>query len=207
MVSRLMGSLPWKSICLGAGLVATTCLGATWLVVTDSAPLLDAPDFGSLGGDFTLTSVRGPFSTRSLRGKAVLVSFGYTYCPDVCPTTLSDVASALRRLSAADAARVSVLFVSVDPDRDSPERLAEYGTYFHPAIVGLTGSAPELARVARSFGVSFSRQPLEGQSEGYAMEHSGSLFVVDARGQLSSIVHHGATVDELERTLKRVLAH
>ena len=111
------------------------------------------------GGDFTLTSAAGPVALADLRGKVVLLYFGYTYCPDICPTALATAAAALGSLSEAEAARVAMLFISVDPARDSPAHLREYTAFFHPAIVGVTGSEAEVAAVAARYGVYFARQP------------------------------------------------
>ena len=93
------------------------------------------------GGDFTLQSASGPVSLKDYRGKLVLVYFGYTFCPDICPTSLAATAEGLKQLSPEELARVAMIFVSVDPKRDTPERLKEYVEFFHPSIVGVTGSA------------------------------------------------------------------
>ena len=93
------------------------------------------------GGDFTLQSATGPVTLKDYRGKVVLLYFGYTYCPDICPTSLTATAQALGQLAPAELARVQTLFVSVDPERDTPARLKDYGAFFHPSIIGVTGTA------------------------------------------------------------------
>jgi protein SCO1 len=154
--------------------------------------------------DFTLRSAAGPLDTRTLRGSLVLVYFGYTSCPDVCPTTLTYVASALRSLDAR-AAGVRVLFVSVDPARDTPARLAEYAAYFDPRIVGLTGTDDELATVAARYGASFSRAPPDAYGD-YAVSHSGSIYVRDQRGAWVATLEHGSSPAAMAATLDALLA-
>ena len=97
------------------------------------------------GGDFTLDSVAGPVRLADLRGQVVLIYFGYTTCPDICPTNLAFLAAALRELTPDELQRVRVLFVSVDPERDDTPRLAVYAAYFHPNIQGVTGAPEQVA--------------------------------------------------------------
>jgi protein SCO1/2 len=175
---------------------------AVWLVVTRMIPDRDA-GFG-LGGDFTLQGPRGPISTRDLRGKVVLVYFGYTFCPDVCPTTLAEVGQALKLLGEDELARTRVLFVSVDPERDTPERLSEYTAYFHPRIVGVTGPVPELAQIASRYGATFQKRALP-EGEGYAMDHPVSLYVLDPAGKLVALVPHGASIEHVRDVIRAVL--
>ena len=115
--------------------------------------------------DFTLTAHDGtPFELRSTRGKATLVFFGFTHCPDVCPTTMSKLAAALAALG-EDGDRVAVVFISVDPERDTPEAIQAYLEAFDPRIVGVTGTLPELEAVAASFGVRFFKEYPQGTPE------------------------------------------
>jgi protein SCO1 len=153
--------------------------------------------------DFTLHSARGPVDTKTLRGAVVLVYFGYTACPDVCPTTLSDVAAALRSLGPA-AEKVRVLFVSVDPARDTPARLAEYAAYFDPRIVGLTGSIHELTATATRYGASFGREPA-GEHGDYTVFHSGSIYVRNQLGELEAKLDHGSSPDTIAGVLRKLL--
>ena len=120
------------------------------------------------GGDFTLGSRQGPVALQDLRGKVVLLYFGYTYCPDVCPTSLGFIGLALERLTPDELERVQVLFISVDPERDTPERLEEYAVFFHPKVLGITGTPEELARVAELYGAAYRRveQPQSAAEEG-----------------------------------------
>ena len=122
-----------------------------------------------------------PRSLADFRGKAVLVIFGYTHCPDVCPTSLADAAKALKALG-NDAARVQVVFVSVDPKRDTPQLLRDYVTAFRPDFVGLTGSRDALTAFTRDFKVYSNVEENDDPSK-YKVEHSGQMIVLDPKGQ------------------------
>jgi protein SCO1/2 len=136
-----------------AGLLALVVLGVAffWHPEMPERPIPRAAI--AVGGDFTLQSAAGPVSLKDYRGKLVLVYFGYTYCPDICPTSLAATAEGLKQLTPEEQARVAMIFISVDPKRDTPERLKEYAEFFHPAIVGVTGTAETIADVARRYGV------------------------------------------------------
>ena len=145
----------------------------------------------SFGGDFALTDHHGQARTLAdFRGKAVVMFFGYTHCPDVCPTTLAELAEAMRRLG-RDATRVQVLFVTVDPERDTPELLRNYVPAFDPSFLGLYGDAAALERTAKDFKVIYQKQP--GSTPGtYTMDHSAGTFLFDPQGRLRVYVSYGA---------------
>ncbi len=137
--------------------------------------------------DFTLTRHTGqPMSLSDLRGKAVMLFFGYTYCPDVCPTTLAEFKRVKQQLG-ADADRVAFVFVSVDGARDTPERLAQYVTAFDPGFIGLTGPEADLRRIAQDYGVFFQRATYDDAQTGYLVDHTASSFVVDPEGRLAIV--------------------
>ena len=154
-------------------------------------PMASAP----AGGDFTLQSAGGPVALQDFRGKLVLVYFGYTYCPDICPTALAATAEGLKLLTPEELARVAVIFISVDPERDTPARLKEYAEFFHPAIVGVTGSPEELAAIARRYGVFYARQPVETAGGGYVVDHTSDTYVVGADGKLDGKIAHATPPD------------
>ncbi len=135
------------------------------------------------GGDFTLTSAQGPVATQSFRGRVVLVFFGYLGCPDVCPKALGAQGAAFRLLTPQERSRVAGLFISLDPERDTPAAVQECAQAFHPLIQGLTGPAPELADVARRYGVLFSRSGTDSAGR-YAVDHTSDTFVLAPDGRL-----------------------
>ena len=133
------------------------------------------------GADFRLSDQNGKQRTLAdFRGKVVALFFGYTHCPDVCPTTLADLAQVLDMLG-KEADKVQVLFVTVDPDRDKPEMLVRYMSAFHPSFLGLYGDADATAKVAKSFSVSYQKQPT---ASGYSVDHSVGTFLIDPEGRV-----------------------
>jgi len=164
-------------------------------------PMAAAP----AGGDFTLQSAGGPVALQDFRGKLVLVYFGYTYCPDICPTALAATAEGLKLLTPEELARVAVIFISVDPERDTPARLKEYAEFFHPAIVGITGTADELAGIARRYGVFYARQPVETAGGGYVVDHTSDTYVVGTDGKLVGKIGHAAPPDQVAAEIRKRL--
>lgn len=133
--------------------------------------------------NFTLTGHNGePVSLRDFRGKVVLLYFGYTYCPDVCPATLVELKKARAALG-DDAQDVQVLMVSVDPQRDTPDKLAQYMTHFDPTFVGLTGSESDITAAATPFGIFYEKHPGSVES-GYLIDHTASVVALDRDGYL-----------------------
>jgi protein SCO1/2 len=148
-------------------------------------------------GDFSLEDTGGhPFTRGELQGQPHLVFFGFTHCPDVCPTTLAMLAA----VSRAHVAPARVLFVTVDPERDTRERLASYVHAFDPGFVGLTGDQATIARLARRFGVVISKVPLPGGD--YTMDHSAVLFLLSAKGQIVGIFTPPFDTQRLEQDLR-----
>ncbi len=156
------------------------------------------------GGDFTLQSPNGPLSLHDLRGKVVLVYFGYTFCPDICPTSLAFTAQGLNLLDKNELARTQVLFISVDPERDTLEKLKDYGAFFHPSILGLTGTPQEIAAAARLYGASYARQNT-GSAGGYVVDHSASTYVVAPDGILAATLQHGTPPAEVAKAIRTAL--
>ena len=156
------------------------------------------------GGDFTLQSANGPVSLADFRGKVVLLYFGYTSCPDICPTSLALMQGALHRLEPAELERVQGLFVSVDPQRDTPQRLAEYTAYFHPAITGVTGTPEAVAEAAGQYGAVYRR--VESDSDmGYLVDHSSATYVIDPAGELHAVLPHGTPPAEIVAAVRGLL--
>jgi protein SCO1/2 len=158
----------------------------------------------SFGRDFSLEDPTG--KTRTLadfRGKAVVVFFGYTQCPDVCPTTLSTLAETMKMLG-PDADRVQVIFITVDPERDTPALLAEYVPAFDKRFLGLSGDAEATDRVAKEFKVIYQKQPGPTPTT-YTMDHSAGLFVFDPQGRLRLYARHGEGPDALAGDLRELL--
>jgi len=169
-------------------------------------PKFQASDISgaSFGRDFALTDHTGePRALADYRGKAVVVFFGYTQCPDACPTTLSALAEAMKKLG-PDADRVQVLFVTVDPARDTPALLAAYVPAFDPRFAGLYGDAAATERVAKEFKVIYQKQPGATPST-YTVDHSTGTYIFDPQGRLRLYVSHGQSPDVFAHDLRELL--
>jgi protein SCO1/2 len=171
-----------RTFFLTAGLLLALAAPAS---VRAAAPDLD--DYGvipgSLGGDFVLTNQHGKKAAlKDFRGKVALIFFGYTFCPDVCPVTLAQM-SAVHKALGAEWSGFQPLFVTIDPERDTPPRLKAYLTNFDPAIVGLTGSARAVLNVSRLYRVKFAKREADSKT-GYLLDHTGMLYMLDDQGQV-----------------------
>ncbi|MEA3013970.1 MAG: hypothetical protein QOD42_2515 [Sphingomonadales bacterium] len=148
-------------------------------------PAGSPPRTATLGGPFTLTDQNGRrVSDTAFAGKYRLIYFGYTFCPDVCPVDMQVIGAGLRRFEERDperAARVQPIFISIDPERDTPAVLRQYVSAFHPRLIGLTGSAEEIAGVARAFGIYYSRAG--GSGGGYLMDHTRYAGLYGPQGE------------------------
>lgn len=157
-----------------------------------------------LGDDFALPDHTGKIrSLGDFKGKAVVLFFGYTHCPDVCPTTLSEMALALKQLG-TDASRVQVLFVTLDPERDTPALLAQYVPSFNPSFLGLRGDAATTAELAKKFRI-FSQKRETGSPSGYTLDHSALSFVYDPTGKLRLLVNYGQGPEAVAHDLRLLL--
>lgn len=155
--------------------------------------------------DFRLTDHHGKQRTLAdFKGKAVLVFFGFTQCPDVCPTTLAEMASVMKELG-ADAERVQVLFVSLDPERDSPELLAKYVPSFDSRFLGLVGDKAATERIAKEFKIFYQKVP--GKDSGsYTVDHTAGSYVFDPEGRIRLFVRHGQGPAPIASDLKLLLS-
>jgi protein SCO1/2 len=162
---------------------------------------LTGADFGR---DFRLVDHHG--KTRTLadfKGKAVLLFFGYTHCPDVCLTMLSGLAMVQKQLG-SDAARVQVLFVTLDPARDTPEKLANFVTYFHKDFLALYGDESAVARTAKEFKVTYAKHD-SGSAAGYLLDHSAGVYGIDPRGHLRLLISYDAELVSIVHDVKLLL--
>ena len=160
----------------------------------------------STGGDFVLTDHNGQrFQLASLRGKAVLIFFGYTSCPDVCPTTLSKLSSVYKSLG-KDANHVKTLYITVDPDRDTPAVLKEDLGSFDLDALGLTGTKPEIDKVVALYGASYEIIPTPQSVEKYTVAHSTTLYALDPAGRTRILFPYEATVHDIVKGVKAILA-
>jgi protein SCO1/2 len=159
----------------------------------------------TIGGPFTLTAPDGTTVTdQTYRGKWLLVYFGYTFCPNTCPMTLNEIASALLKLG-PDAAKLQPLFITVDPQRDTPEVMGEYTQSFDPRIVGLTGNPQQVATVAQEYGAYWVRHRTGPGAEDYVMDHSTYLYIMDPQGKFVRAFDADTLGDRIADTLRELM--
>lgn len=156
------------------------------------------------GGDFVLQSADGVIDSRNWRGQVILIYFGYTHCPDVCPASMAAWAQALKALSVEERQRVRLLMVSVDPERDTLDHLREYAAFFHPQMIGATAAPEEIARLAKAYGAGYIRQATAADGS-YAVDHTTATYVIDPAGKLATMLQLGAGGDTIAATIRSLL--
>jgi protein SCO1/2 len=191
-------TITWRfSLVLLAGLLAACSAEAPKFRSTD----ITGADFGK---ELSLTGHDGKLRTLAdFRGKTVVLFFGFTHCPDICPTTLADMAAVMKQLG-PEAARVQVLFVTVDPERDTPEVLAKYVAAFDARFIGLSGDAAATLRAAKEFKIFYDKRP-GGAPGSYTVDHSGQTYVLDAQGRLRLLVRHERIAQDLAQDVQTLL--
>jgi protein SCO1/2 len=189
---RLLG------LAAGLVLVAAGCSSrAQTSEETSAARLMDDLMWnrGPIGGPFALIDHTGKLRTdEDFRGELLLIYFGYSYCPDVCPTDLQQIGLAVDGLGAR-AEAVQPLFITLDPERDTAVHLAEYVPFFHPRLIGLTGSAEQIRRVALAYKVYYAKYPPD--SSDYVIDHSSFIYLVDKAGKYIGFFPSGTTADRM----------
>ena len=169
------------------------------LARADTAPV-------TVGGPFTLTAPDGTTVTdETYRGKWLLVFFGYTSCPDICPTTLYEIAAAIEELG-PDAAKLQPIFITVDPERDTPDVMGKYTGAFHPRIVGLTGSPQQIAAVAREYGAYGARHKTGAGAEDYVVDHSTYIYIMGPQGKFVRGLDSDTPAGRIADTLRKIMA-
>ncbi len=157
------------------------------------------------GGDFTMNTVEGPKKLSDYKGKLVYIYFGYTYCPDVCPTNLGYLSMAYRKMSQKQKDNLQILFVSVDPERDTPKKLQQYVDYFEANVIGLSTDLKNLADVARRYGVVYEKVADPNSVSHYAVDHTAFTLVVDQQGQLVEQLPHASSPEQFIKTAQKYI--
>ena len=188
--------ISWAAL-LGAAMLLSAC---------DAPPKFHNTDItgAPFGKDFSLTDHTGVKRTLAdYRGKAVVMFFGFTQCPDVCPTTMVEMGEVLKKMG-AQADRVQVLFITVDPERDTQQMLSQYVPAFDPRFVGLTGSLDDIAKVAKDFNVFYQKVPT-ANGKSYTMDHFAGMYAFDPQGRLRLLLQKSSGVDAIAADLKTLL--
>ncbi|WP_164513200.1 SCO family protein [Thiosocius teredinicola] len=195
-----------KQILLIAVLAAVSIGIGLWAGMQGKPAKQETTGYPDLGGDFTLTSDKGPVSLHDFKGKIVPIYFGFTHCPDVCITSLSGIAAGLKQLTDEQRAQVQPLFITIDPERDDAARVGEYARYFDPSFIGLTGTLEEITQVAQKHFVIFEKVKLDDSEMGYTMDHSSIVYVVGKNGIIRELVHHSEDPEEIAGALRDAVA-
>lgn len=189
------------------GVVAATMVafaGVTGLQWWESRQPPTAQQLGraAISGDFSLVDHTGKQVTdENFRGQWLLAFFGFTHCPDVCPTTLNQVALIMDVLGAT-VDQVQPLFFTVDPERDTPKAMAEYVSVFHPRIIGLTGTPEQVKQAARNYRIYFAKIAQENAPDGYMMDHSAYLYLMNPEGEFETVFSHDDKAEDIAAKIR-----
>jgi len=177
-------------------LIQALLITSIFLTTHISAELPNPP-----GGNFTLYSQKGSVSLADFRGKVVAIYFGYTSCGAVCPMSLAQISAAMKKLSRKERKKVAGIFISIDPDRDTPKQAANYAKQFDPLIVGLSGKLSEIKKVADQYGAVFMKVDIKSSMQ-YACDHSSYTYIVNPVGKLVKILPHGVSSEIILNELR-----
>ena len=190
----------------GAMIVVAALVFVFWIL---PSYMPDEPEqgtqYGSLGGDFELTSIDGPVSLSDYEGDVVLLFFGFTHCPDYCLASLATKRQALSALPDDYQGRVTGLFVSVDPDRDDVQTLADYTEFFHQDIIGITGPKADIDRITAMYGASYHFVDLEDSELEYTVEHSTRTYLIGPDGKVKDLFNFDTPYTEMVERIQDVL--
>ncbi|MDO8837433.1 MAG: SCO family protein [Parvibaculum sp.] len=195
-------------IALVAG-VAVAILAGIWIsnLVISAVETRDGQAAGGarVGGPFTLVNEQGESVTEAdFRGRYMLIYFGFTFCPDVCPTELQVMASAIETLG-PEAEKITPVFITIDPERDTPEVMARYVALFHPRLTGLTGTPEQIAAAAKAWHVFYRKAEDENSSEDYTMDHSSIVFLMGPEGEYLKLFGPGTGPDKMAEGIAEFL--
>ncbi|WP_420138601.1 SCO family protein [Sphingomonas sp.] len=185
------------------------CMAAMMpLAACHKAPVEPAPLAGArIGGPFTLIDQDGKsYSSKALAGRYSIIYFGYTFCPDACPTDMQVLGKAMRQLDASDpatSAKIQPVFITVDPARDTPAALKQFVTAFYPRLIGLTGTDAQIAAVAKQYATTYRKQPAAAGSTGYLMDHQRTAILFGPDGKPIALLPIDADADAVVADLKK----
>ncbi len=197
--------LSWKTLAplLAVLVVVVVAIGARFMLI---APGADGQGKAAIGGPFTLVSETGETVTeKDFAGKFLLIYFGYTYCPDVCPTGLTAMAMAMDDLTAEQQANLVPLFISVDPERDTVEAMRDYTAAFHPDLIGLTGSPEQVAAAAKEYKVYYAKAEQGADAEDYLVDHTAITYLMGPDGAFLTHFSHGTAPEKMAETIAKYM--
>jgi protein SCO1/2 len=184
-------------------LLAAGLGGYAWTIRQAAQP--QGSGVALVGGPFSLTDQDGRRVTeKDFLGRYMLVFFGFTYCPDICPTELQNISGALDAMG-PDAAKFTPVFITIDPERDTPDAMGKYLTSFHPSFIGLTGTAEQVAKAAGAYRIFYSKEVPPDAPDAYTMNHSGYVYLMDCQGRYIRHFDAGTSGADIARALKDLL--
>ncbi|MDG4813333.1 SCO family protein [Hydrogenovibrio sp. 3SP14C1] len=190
---------------IGVSIIVWLAPPTQFLTSSDSnmttASIPQKPD----GGDFTLTSSSGPISLSDYEGKLVLLYFGYTFCPDICPTNLGNIAMAYQQLTPSEKQQIQILFISVDPNRDTPDRLKQYADYFNSNMIGLTGTKSTIDEITHRYGVVYAIHQEKPDETTYSVDHSAFTYIINKKGELVKQLPHATSPDIFTQQIRHFM--
>jgi len=196
---------------LGAAIVVLLALAGsiilnTFLMMDRPEPKITTSGTAAIGGPFTLVATNDEtVSDQTYRGKWLLIYFGYTYCPDACPTALNSISVALEKLG-SQASDLQPLFVTVDPDRDTRETMTKYLRSFDSRIIGLTGTKEQIDSVIKGYHLDVSREKPEHGGDDYLISHGSYIYLMDPQGRFVNVIHAEELGDEIAIRLRKEMA-
>ena len=158
------------------------------------------------GGDFTLYGVNGAVSLSDYKGKVVAIYFGYTQCPDVCPTNLALLGGAMKQMKEEEISNLQSIFISVDPGRDTPEHLADYTKYYHPNMIGISGTPDMIDPIVAKYGAFYEKVSFSNSAMIYGISHTSETYIVGKDGKLAAILDHAASVKEILKAIRSAMS-
>ena len=161
--------------------------------------------FEDLGGDFTLQTAQGEIALQDFQGQVVVMYFGFLNCPDVCPNSMLTITKALKKLTPEQKSNVQVIMVSVDPNRDALDELSAFAAYYHPNIIGATGSVEVIDQLTDAYAAYYTVNPSDSESE-YEVTHSSRYYVINSQGELVDAMRHSTTANELAARIRLLFA-
>ena len=164
-------------------------LGLFFLFLQTATPLAKEKN-NFPGGDFTLQSYNGEVTLSHLQGRVVLLFFGYTSCPNICPVSLNTIAHTFNMMHPTELKQLQAIFISLDPGRDTLELLKDYVGYFHPQIIGATDKVKHVKQITAQYGVKWTRKELSNSALGYSIAHSSDIYLLDKKGKFSQTIPH-----------------
>lgn len=196
-----------KSLLLGVILMLLVLLTAVMFIGSplrepirhSNVPLAVKPN--PVGGDFTVEILNADLALKDFLGKTVVLYFGYTQCPDICPLTLSTLTDALKQMTATELEAVQALFVSIDPERDNTARLEEYSQYFHEKLMGATAEPDIIKTIADQYGMAYEFIDSD-QAPGYIINHSSAIYIINKNGDLARILPFGVSADAILESVR-----